>query len=154
MNFFEYTFKGVNYEFRMSNKAKVLIEEEQMKLISEISKDEELIKTVELINQRNKEEHNEESDVSFGLKMAPAITMMQKIETIVEPIQLGYILLHSIKKYSALTKDEYEELIEDMEENLGFQKVQETFKEIHDKVFSLIETMNNPNQKSKKKKMN
>lgn len=155
MNFFEYIYDGINYEFRMSNKAKVRIEEEQSKMLLQFSQDEELSKSLALLNELENANLSEAEKYELTMKTAPVLQAIQKLDAVVDPISLGYILLHSLSKYSSLKKEQYEAMVEDMEENLGFTKTQEVFKDIHDKVFSLIGATSNPKPQAKaKKKLN
>lgn len=152
MNFFKYTYNGIEYDFRMSNKAKVAIEEEETKMLEKVAQNQNLVESLALLENAEKENLSEEEKYKLSIKVAPALQMVQKLDSVIEPIKLGYILLHSLSKYSSLTKEEYEAMIEDMEENLGFQKVQETFTDIHDKVFSLLGAMTEKQAKKTKTK--
>ena len=147
MKFYEYKYNGVNYEFRMSNKAKVRIEEEQQKDLTEMSTSEELQNAMSVIQELEKQKKDAKkkgetlNEAEKLVKVASVNALLKQMEEIVSPIEFGYILLHSRIAHKNLTKETYEEIIEDMEDKLGFEETQNIFKEIHDKVFSLIDTM-------------
>lgn len=181
MNLFEYNFNGVNYEFKMSNNAKVRIEEAQSKALGKFNDDSKVLECMqesktldEKSAQIRKEleekikgldeekasvvikeytEKLEALSTEFTLKHGQALQIVNQIGEIINPIELGYILLTSRSQHKNLTKDEYEELIENMEDNLGFEDVQNKFKEIHEKVFLLmgkLTTSQKPKKKTKK----
>lgn len=153
MNLYTYTYNGIEYEFRMSNNAKVAIEEAQDKAFTAFSEDPEtakLIKAVQELENATDEEKKARA-AEYALLSADIQRRMEKAAGIISPIELGYILLHSRSKYSGMTKKEYDALVEDMEEELGFVETQRVFRDMHDKVFSMLKDMEKKTTKSKKK---
>ena len=62
-----------------------------------------------------------------------------------------YILLHNNPEYRELTKDEWSNIVWDMEENLGFEEVSARFEEVYEKVFTLMAKMKSPKKPKSKR---
>lgn len=140
-----YEYNQKTYHFRMSNKALVEIEKRRMQSLERMS-DPDVIMAIQAYNKASDElkglgeEEKEAKTAEIMAKMLPAISKVDSLgDNEIDNIELGYILLHSLSSYEQLTHAEYDLMIEDMEDKMGFEEVQEIFKEMSDKVFMMIE---------------
>ena len=163
MNFFSYEWNGKAYDFRLSHKAQVEIEKKQLEMQYKAFENPEFIELAANYDELEKfqkavkekkltEEELKEKQIELMKKLGPQLKNANEINEEIDPFDVGYILLHSLSRYNDLTIDDYWLLIEDMEEKLGFEKVNETFTEISDKVFTLIEAMNSKKIKTQQMK--
>lgn len=162
MNLYKYTYQGETYEFRMSNKARLAIEEIQQNALKGLADPEVAsVASCYLNEYKDESKTEEEKNIEVIMKLAPCADKLSKIDGDIDPVEVGYILLHSLSKYRSLTHEMYDEMIEAMEEEKGFEEVQTIFREMKEKVFTVMAALGNqkkkgPNQKrmSQKKVMN
>ncbi len=143
LNIKEFQIKDKLYEFRLSYKAKVEIDKENRKSLQLLA-DENISKALPYINKLSDPNLDENERLEAMGIVAPLLEK-EDLNHIgdIDPIELGYILLHNIKGNESITKEEYyDEIIPSIEETLGFEKMYEEFMDMHDKVFTQLEAMN------------
>lgn len=170
MNLYKYTYQGETYEFRMSNKARIAVEEIQnnaLKGLSDPDVARAALAAFKVGNEQNsepktEEDHNdtevkeavtkteEEKQLELVMEFAPYMDKISNVNGDIDAVEIGYILLHSLSKYKSLTHEMYDEIVEAMEEEKGFEEVQMIFREMKDKVFTAIQSLNNPKKKGRK----
>lgn len=148
MNLFEYNSGGKVIGFRLSNAAQVEIERIQSENLKSINPD--IFKYAIKMKDVGDIEDDDTDSLESLLELMPYLEEIEKIEKSITPCELMYILLHNNPQYRDLTKEEWNDLVWEMEDNLGYEVVCEKFAEVYDKVFSLLGMMN-PQKKSKPK---
>lgn len=141
-NIKEFVVNGKVYPFRLTNKAKIEIEKlnnKQLQLLGDL----DIAAIYPYISKMNDESLSEEEKAEILTKVAPLLGKLDSMEDGINPIELGYILLHNTKEYKDMSKDEYEDFIYDLENQLGIEKMYKEFIEIHNKVFTLMERIDN-----------
>lgn len=130
------------YEFRLTYKAKVEIDRitrQQMKSFA----DEDVIKAFPYFSKLDDTTLSEEERLEALSKVVPLLEKEESINSGIDPFELGYILLHSIPEYYELTKQEYyDEIIVEIENQLGFEKMYDEFTDLYNEVFTRVERMN------------
>lgn len=147
LNIKEFEVNGMTYEFRLSYKAKVEIERITRKNISSITED-GVLEAITCFSKFDDENITMEEKAELLPKIKPLLENDRiNLTGDIEPIELGYILLHNTKGFMQVTKEEYfDEIIPSIEEAIGFVKMYEEFKEMHEKVFTVMEEINKPKQ--------
>ena len=166
MNLYKYTYQGETYEFRMSNKARLAIEEIQNNALKGLSDPDVAKAAVSAFKAggdfaNNDELSDEEKQIDLVVQLAPYMDKITSVNGDIDAVEIGYILLHSLSKYKSLTHEMYDEIVEAMEEEKGFEEVQMIFREMKEKVFTAISALGNqkktapkPKTTSRKKVMN
>lgn len=139
-----YEFNGKTYEFRLSHAAKKEIEELTFKNIEKMANPAMLKAYAKMQNK----EATEDEKYEALAEMLPYVKTMGNADMEIDPIELGFILLKNHRKYAGITRGEFDDLEWDMEENLGYEETVMYFEEIKDKVFTVIEQMNNKKTKA------
>lgn len=152
MNYFEYTYKDKKIPFRMSYGAKKELDDILNKQQDKMN-DVDVIKAIKITAKMNKKDISEDEKTELLAEMIPYSSKLNTAMRSIDPIELGYVLLKNHPQFKDFTSDQYEELINDMEETLGFDEVWEKFQDIHDKVFTQMEKMNTPKQKAAPKEI-
>lgn len=141
-NIKEFVVNGKVYPFRLTNKAKIEIEKlnnKQLALLGDL----DIAAIYPYISKMNDENLSDEERAEVLTKVAPLLGKLDSMGDGINPIELGYILLHNTKEYKDMSKDEYEDFIYDLEIQLGIEKMYKEFIEIHNKVFTLMERIDN-----------
>lgn len=143
LNIKEIQVKDKLYEFRLTYKAKVEIDHESRKGLQALG-DENIAKALPFIHKLNDETISEQERMEAFAKVSPLL-QSEKLDTFgeIEPVHLGYILLHNLKGNESMSKEEYyNTILPTIEEELGFEKMMQEFNEIHSKVFMMLEKLN------------
>lgn len=148
LNIKEFKIGNKHYEFRLTYKAKVEIDNENRKGLQELA-NEDIAKALPYVNKLSDENISEEERMEALAMAAPLLNKDMSNIGDIEPIKLGYILLHNVKGNEGISKEEYyDEIIPAIEEELGFEKMYEEFKDMHDTVFTQLEAVNKAKAKS------
>lgn len=155
MNIFNYDFNGKSYPFKITIAGKIEIEKMQKEAFAKINLTEEektLFKQMtQYHNQLTKLEHeNKKEEIAklqeeFNEKAIEYTSLLDKIEFGEGDegnLKIAYTLLKNTKECKNISKEEYTELIEDMEDKLGVEETLNVLQEIRDKVFMFIESQN------------
>lgn len=138
----EYKFEDKKVGFRLTYKAKVEIEKMQLKN-AEKANDEDLIKAItmsETMEDKDKELTLEQK-VDFAKTVTKASIKMNELENSFSVVDTIKILLLNDHKSQISTEDEFDELIQHMDDELGTVGMINFFNEISDKVFTMLEEM-------------
>lgn len=149
MNLYSYRYKDTIYDFRMSYGAKLEIEKRQ-NMNYEIFEDKEVAKTVAKLKRSMKNDSDDLNEEEWA-EVLPIMGKISSIGNELDPVQIGYILLKNNPKYKSLKEEEYLMIVNDMEENLGFEDAYAVFQEMYTKVFRLLEKLQ-VSRKEKEKK--
>lgn len=142
LNIKEFEIGNKRYEFRLTYKAKVEIDKESRLGLQALA-DEDIAKALPYVNKLSDEKISEEERMEALAMVAPLLDKDMSNIGDIEPIKLGYILLHNVKGNEGISKDEYyDEIIPAIEDAIGFEKMYEEFKQMHDKVFMQLEALN------------
>lgn len=147
------------YDFFMTNAARKEIDEKNRKKLEKLGNSDLLLlfnKTQRMRMELSKEQDEDKKQLiqekldEATVELLPHITELQDFDQVdVEEIPL--ILLRNHKDNKDINVGEYEYLLEDMETTLGFEKYNEVLDEICEKVFTLIEKVNDHRNKALKK---
>lgn len=152
MKLMELENKGKKYPFFLTYKAKLEIDRLDLEKIAEIN-DSEIVSAISLSGKLNKDGLSDEEKNEIIAKISPCIPKITKMSKNIDPIELGYLLLKNASATKDITQEEYDELIESISMELGFEKMWDKFSEMHDKVFTLVEKVNTPKTSKETKKM-
>lgn len=142
LNIKEFNIKGKILEFRLSYKAKIEIDKVNSKQFDMFG-DEDIAKILPYADKLFNEDVPMEERVKMLTEFGPSISKLSSYREQLDPIELGYILLHNLKGYESLSKEDYyDEIIPSIEEEIGFEKMYEEFKEMYDEVFIRMERLN------------
>lgn len=157
MNLLELEKDGKTYTFRMTYKAKLEIDKLSMDNLSKMDSP-ELAKAYSVYSKMNKEGLTEDEKSEMMIQIMPYIGQLSKLNSSVDSVDLGFILLKNSKETSTITREEYDDLYEFTEKEKGFEETIKLFNDMHDKVFTLVEKMNTPTKtvatKEETKKLN
>jgi cob(I)alamin adenosyltransferase len=159
MDLFSYNYGGKKLSFRMSNAAMMEIEQLQKQNLKTINPD--LFKIAIEVSEKEPEkelgkENEQSNDSSVDIlkqmvEILPYVDDFERLDKFITPHDLMYILLHNNPEYRELTKDEWSNIVWDMEENLGFEEVSARFEEVYEKVFTLMAKMKSPKKPKSKR---
>lgn len=135
MNLFSYTYKNIIYDFRMSYGAKLEIEKIQ-NMGFKVFEDKELAKAAAKMKSFNKEFEEMEEEVL--VEVLPLMSKFTEMDKGLDPVDVGFILLKNNPKFKDVKKEFFFEILNDMEETLGFEETMNIFKEMSEKVFMVL----------------
>lgn len=155
MKLYSYNYKGTDYDFTITRSARCKINDMQYEIFEEL-KNPEIVKlmskSADLQNQLKeaKKENDEElvkelkdkiNELSF--EMIPQMKEVMKMQnSSIDTDKIAIILLKENKKYrDSMTDELAEEILDDMVETLGLEKYDEIMVGIVDKVFMLIQSL-------------
>jgi hypothetical protein len=141
LNIKEFIVKGKLLEFRLSYKAKIEIDKVNSKQF-EVFADEDIVKVMPYVDKIFDESVSTEERTKMLAQIGPSISKLSNINQQLDPIELGYILLHNLKGNESLSKDDYyNDIIPAIEEEIGFEKMYEEFTEMYEEVFIRMERL-------------
>lgn len=147
MNYYTYKAEnGKEYPFHMSYGAMKDIEIEIAKQTERMG-DPEVAKAVALVTKLNKDGIDEDTKAELTVELLPYSGKLKKAMNSVDPVELAYILLKNAKGFRDVSKDEFMDLVDEITETEGFENMISKFKEVKDKVFTLMETIDSPKEK-------
>lgn len=148
MNYYTYKAEnGKEYPFRMSYMAMKEIDEELTKQAENMG-DPDVAKAVTLVTKLNKEGIDEDTKAELTAELLPYSGKLKRAMNSIDPVELAHILLKNTKGFRDITDEEFMELIDEMTEKEGFEEMILKFKEIRDKVFTLVEKIGSPKEKA------
>lgn len=153
MKIYTHVYKDKEYDFTLTNKAKCAIEElqyellgdfedpELLKMMMDISKLQDDLKQAEEAEDKEQVAIIKNKMVELNIKSIPLNKKIMKMQdSTIDTEEIAFILLNCNKKYrDVMTRDLWDEIKEDMEEVLEFEKYNDVLLDIADKVFTVIE---------------
>jgi hypothetical protein len=151
-----WNFKDKNYIFKLTRKAQIAVEERMDSRRRKLLSNEDALKYLEQMEQLEVEsqkinampegKEKEKAVKKFNEKNAGLVKFMSENDDLTkDPIdlyELGYILLTSYPKNPHITREEYEDLCCDIEDQLGLEETINMFVEMKEKVFHEMECIN------------
>lgn len=136
------------YEFRLTYKSKCEIEQASSKDL-DIFADNEVVQVLPYVEKLDDKELSDTERVEILAKIAPIMGKMQSMKSGLDPVELGYILLHNLKGNEGISKEQYfDEIIPEIEEEIGLEKMYQEFVELHEEVFIRMEQLNSLTNKT------
>lgn len=158
-----YTYKSKEYTVKLTRKAKLEIEKRQKSIRRKIADDENAIdllsnydefqnieeqldKIEKMQDGKAKEKKLKEYNKKY-LPIAMKIQASDIFDVEIDKYELVYILIISYPKNPELSKNDYEMMLYDLEEEKGLIELEEEFEEMYNKVFHEIDLINQALQK-------
>ncbi|MEG0409188.1 MAG: hypothetical protein RR623_09975 [Bacilli bacterium] len=142
-SYFELKMDGKNYPFRMTYKAKLEIEKFEKKKLLKMSNP-KILNASRLFGKLYDDNTSDEERVKISEEIAPYVEEISQLEAEMTPLELGFILLKCNKETENITQEEFTKLYETTEDEMGFEKTFNQFKDTKEKVFTLVGKMNSP----------
>lgn len=143
LNIKEIQTKNNLYEFRLTYKSKIELEQINSKGF-DVFADQDVVQILPYVDKLDDENISKDEKVAILTKIAPVMSKVQNVQSGLDPIELGYVLLHNLKGNESISKDVYyDEIIPEIEEEMGFEKMYELFVELYNEVFIRMEQLNN-----------
>ena len=138
----EYKNGEKNIGFRLTYKAKVEIEKWQI-ANAKITADDDVIKAMAIAEEMKDESKDFTLDqkIELAKTVTNASIKMNEIENSINSVDIVKILLLNDHKSGIKSNEEFNELLQEMDDDLGTVEMMKFFNEISDKVFMMLEEM-------------
>ena len=144
MNLYTFEHNGRLYKFAVTYGAKIEIENMQKANLLKMS-DKDIASALVKLRKKDVDLENM-SDEDF-LEMIPSLPKVMDFSDDTDEVKIGYILLKNHKDHRGMSYEEFQDLLDAMQEKLGFEETMTVFKEMSNKVFSVLEKLKTSHQK-------